>query len=106
MPLDPNAAGVQQPVIRALDLISCASHLANAAFVRYWLHWNYPCRDPWVMALEVRDWRERGCDSGMVLQPVQVAELERRGFEWDDVDQRYYANRDTVADGIDLCPPG
>lgn len=27
--------------------------LAIQAPVRYWTHWNYPVRDPWLMALKV-----------------------------------------------------
>lgn len=32
-----------------------ALHLANQAYVRYWMHWNYPVESPWLVAISVRD---------------------------------------------------
>jgi hypothetical protein len=86
----------------ASELQSIVLRLSNSAFVRHWLHWNYPCETPWVMAIEVRD-----LDGGQGFQPKRVPHLEDLGFEWDEVDRRHYIDRDVKADGVDpswRCP--
>ena len=84
-PVSPHAA-----VMRAEQLQQIATRLANQCFVRYWLHWNYPY-EPHYMAIECRDFR---------MQPMQVSDMGKYGFEWDEVDRRYYIERDLVADGL------
>lgn len=29
--------------------------LANKIWIRYWIHYNYPIQDPWIMAIQARD---------------------------------------------------
>lgn len=29
--------------------------LANQCPARYWMHWNYPNKNPWLMAIQVQD---------------------------------------------------
>lgn len=69
--------------------------LANAAFVRYHLHWNQPCRDPWVMAIQVRDHDD---------VPVHVLPLDARGFVWDEVNRIHFINRNNE-DGTPFRSP-
>lgn len=69
--------------------------LANASFVRYHLHWNYPCRDPWVMAVQVRDHDGKA---------VHVLPLDARGFEWDEVNRVHVIDR-TDEDGTPFRSP-
>lgn len=76
--------------ITATELMKIATRLANQAHVRYWLHWNYPVEDPWVMAIQAYKW-----NSHMEIESVQIQDLVRLGFEWDDVDEQYYIDRDT-----------
>jgi hypothetical protein len=58
--------------------------LANAAYVRYWIHWNRPRLDPWVMAIQARDREGR---------PVHILPLDAIGFEWDEDDRMHYIDR-------------
>jgi len=77
--------------ITATELMKIATRLANQAHVRYWLHWNYPREDPWVMAIQAY-----GCAGHWgEIEPIQIPDLVRLGFEWDDEDLRYYIDRDT-----------
>lgn len=85
-----SAARVEPVVMRADEMMRIATRLANSCFVRYWLHWNDPY-EPHYMAIECRDFR---------MQPMQVRDMEKYGFEWDEVDRRYYVERDLVADGL------
>ena len=55
----------------ASKLQSIVRNFARGAWVRYWLHWNYPEREPWMMAIQARD------DSGSVHE---IPDLERVGF--------------------------
>lgn len=71
--------------MKADELMQIATRLANQAFVRYWLHWNYPCEDKWLMAIEVR---------GRWGRAVEVPDLIKKGFEWDEFDGRHYIERD------------
>ena len=70
--------------MKADELQRIATRLSNQCFVRHWLHWNTPYH-PVVMAIECRDWR---------CKPMQIQDMEKHGFEWDELDQRYYAYRD------------
>lgn len=63
--------------------------LANASWVRYWLHWNYPSQAPWVMAVQARDYQG---------WPVRVLPLNTLGFEWDEEDRMHFIDR-TNEDG-------
>ncbi len=77
-------------LMRAEELQRIATRLANQCFVRYWLHWNHPY-EPHNMAIECRDrW----------MEPMQISDMEKYGFEWDEIDRRYYIERDLVADGL------
>jgi hypothetical protein len=53
------------------ELQRFALRLANAGWTRYWMHYNYPCRDPWLMAIEVID------HHGL---PAHIPDLEGLGF--------------------------
>lgn len=46
--------------------------LANQTYTRYWLHFNYPQKEPWLMAISVRD-------------PSRIldTEMQERGFSID-----------------------
>jgi hypothetical protein len=68
--------------------------LANVSFVRYHLHWNHPCRNPWVMAIQARDREGR---------PVHVLPLDAIGFEWDEDDRMHFIDR-TNDDGTPSRP--
>ncbi len=70
--------------ITASELQRIALRLSNQCFVRHWLHWNYPCVDPWVMAIECRDAKHN---------PIRVKDLDQAGFEWDEEDKRHYVDR-------------
>lgn len=37
-----------------------AGLLSNGCWCRYWLHWNHPQEDPWLMALSLIELREFG----------------------------------------------
>lgn len=76
--------------ITATELMKIATRLANQAHVRYWLHWNYPVEDPWVMAIQAYQWNCFG-----KIESKEIPDLVRLGFEWDDVDKQYYIDRDT-----------
>lgn len=53
-------------------LQSLALLLSRAGWVRHWLHWNYPTREPWFMAIDPRD------DKG---KPMDLkGEMEKSGF--------------------------
>src|SRR4051812_26651416 len=56
--------------ITADELKRIALRLANQAWVRYWLHWNYPVESPWLMAIQARDAHGMG---------VRIPDLEARG---------------------------
>ncbi len=84
--------------MKADDLKSLATRLANECHCRYWLHWNYPVEDPWVMRLEVRN--HVTTTEGTELKPVQVQGLAELGMEWDPIDGCYYIDRDIIADGL------
>ena len=56
--------------------------LANQTAVRYWIHWNYPCRDPWVMALKCGRTTEDEAD-----------DLVRHGLTWDEVNRVFFCYR-------------
>ena len=75
--------------------------LANGSHVRYWLHWNYPCEKPWVMAVEILRFN---CDAAEGptdrMVGVQAEGMERHGFTWDEHDKRYYVDRDCKADKV------
>jgi hypothetical protein len=47
-----------------------ATRLGNSFWCRHWLHWNYPEREPWLMAISCRD------GSGVPIR----AGLEAHGF--------------------------
>lgn len=47
-----------------------AMRLGNGCFCRHWLHWNYPSRDPWLMAVSCLD-----SEGGRMRAP-----LEKLGF--------------------------
>ena len=66
------------------ELQRIATRLSNQCFVRHWLHWNAP-HEPAIMAIECRDSWGR---------PQQVSDMRKYGFEWDEIDHRYYINRD------------
>jgi hypothetical protein len=66
--------------------------LAKFSFVKYHLHWNYPTRFPWVMAIQVRDVEGRS---------IHIRSLDTIGFEWDEDDQMHYIDR-TDEDGTTL----
>lgn len=73
----------------ATELQNIVLRLANSGYVRYWLHWNYPHREPWVMAVSTL---EMPADrSG--LRPVKCDDLIRKGFEWDAEDRMHYVYR-------------
>jgi hypothetical protein len=73
--------------------------LANAYPTRWWLHWNYPCRTPWVMAVQVYPTSGRTDVPKMLNVPKSlIGELAGLGFEWDECDRMFYANR-THEDG-------
>jgi len=69
--------------MKAFQLKELSKNLANKYFVRYWLHWNYPQKEPWIMAIEIRDHD--------LNQVTDIQEMERFGFEKDD--HRYYITR-------------
>lgn len=51
--------------------------LANQVPVRYWVHFNYPRQDPWLMALQVEFGKRRlGCEEEKRLRD----ELRSSGF--------------------------
>lgn len=54
----------------ATELFRRVRILSNSCYVRHWLHYNYPSKKPWLMAIAARD--EQG--------PVEVPDLERDGF--------------------------
>jgi hypothetical protein len=31
-------------------------NIANHSYCRYWAHYNYPCKKPWLMAINVSDY--------------------------------------------------
>ena len=62
------------------DVHALVVRLSVEYFVRYWPHWNHPY-EPEVRAIECRDVRN---------ESVRVKELEQVGFQWDEVDHRYY----------------
>jgi hypothetical protein len=76
----------------AKKLQDIAVRLSNAAWVRHWLHWNYPTRSPWVMAIQVRDVEGRS---------IHIRSLDTIGFEWDEDDQMHYIDR-TDEDGTPI----
>ena len=57
--------------------------LSNSSWTRYWLHWNYPLVDPWMMAIDVREYRfdDKGRQQ---LISVCVEDLVKRGFRYDE----------------------
>lgn len=72
---------------------------ANHTPTMYWMHWNYPCQEPWVMALKV--YRTTG------FNPPDEAladQLRQRGLEWDEVN-RVYVCRRTNEDGTGFTSP-
>jgi hypothetical protein len=56
------------------ELQRIATRLGNQAWTRHWLHYNRPCEDPWLMAIQVVGFTREG------LRPVRVLALERLGF--------------------------
>lgn len=74
-----------------------ALRLANAVPTRYWLHWNHPCRSPWVMAVRV-----------VPTEAVSAAlkgQMAAVGFGWDEDDRMFYADR-TNPDGSPFTGDG
>jgi hypothetical protein len=59
--------------VTASVLQGIALGLGNIGWCRYWLHWNYPQQQPWLMALDVRD---VGGEPAELYEP----DLRRRGF--------------------------
>lgn len=39
----------------ANELQNLVRSLSNSCWVRYWLHYSYPSRSPWLMAIECRN---------------------------------------------------
>jgi hypothetical protein len=51
--------------------------LANVVPVRYWMHFNYPCQEPWHMAVKIYP----------AIPPSQFRhEMKSLGGRWDDND--------------------
>lgn len=64
----------------APQLQTLAMLLSRSLWVRHWLHWNYPCRDPWLMAISVHD--ADGCHP---FERSGIAdELTKAGFVMED----------------------
>ena len=74
-------------VMHATELQNLARLLSNNSFVSHWLHWNYPQRKPWLMAIE--------CKDRSTLKSVEVRDLVDRGFYYNAEDGRHYIERDT-----------
>ena len=98
-PADVDGASVHRIVMRSSTLQDLVVKLSNGCWCRYWLHHNYPNRNPWVMAIECRQF---GYDeSGKFgLYPVKAGGMEELGFGWDEEDKRYYIDRDVIGDGL------
>jgi hypothetical protein len=77
------------------ELRDIATRLANGAYVRYYTHFNNPCRSPWVMALQARD------EDGRV---VRVLPLDAIGFRWDEAERLHLIDR-TNEDGTPYGSP-
>lgn len=54
--------------------------ISNQVHVRYWAHFNHPVESPWLMAIEIADFKE-------------FPGLEEKGFRWNPLDKRYYIER-------------
>jgi hypothetical protein len=52
--------------------------LANWGWCRYWLHWNYPRQEPWLMAVQVLELRPDR--NPPPYWPAPVPQLETMGF--------------------------
>ena len=69
--------------VKAEELQRIAVRLSNSSWVRYWLHWNYPLVDPWMMAIDVREYKfdDKGRQQ---LASVRVDDLIKLGFHYDE----------------------
>lgn len=77
--------------------------LANQAWVRYWLHWNYPGQEPWLMAVTI--WMPRDCDiRGDPTKKDLESELLELGFSYNQVSGLYLIER-TDDDGTPYTSP-
>lgn len=61
--------------------------LANVESTRYWLHWNYPARAPWLMAVAIRG--ERGKRPRECLRH----DMTSQGFAWDPTNEVWTIER-------------
>lgn len=57
--------------------------LANQTPTRYWKHWNHPCRDPWIMAVEFEV--NNPGDTNDPADARLTVELRQRGLRLSDI---------------------
>ena len=79
--------GEQRVVMPLSELQDICASLANSCHVRYWIHWNRPMTNPWLMAVE--------CICPPSIKGVKAQGMEERGFTWNEHDERFYIERDT-----------
>jgi hypothetical protein len=59
----------------AAELQRIASRLGNAMWCRYWLHWNYPVQEPWLMAISCK---------AVDGDPIDLEDMGPHGFARED----------------------
>lgn len=66
-------AGQERRIFMTADRLQLlVTLLSRGAWVRHWLHWNYPSESPWLMAIDIRDSGNRPIDMN--------GEMEKSGF--------------------------
>ena len=65
----------------ALQLVALS--LSNSTWCRHWLHWNYPQRSPWLMAVNCRE-------ADGTPARLYASDLERRGFRRENLEGADY----------------
>ena len=69
--------------LTADQLLSVALRLSNSNWCRHWMHWNYPQRSPWLMAVNCRE-------ADGTPASLYAGDLERRGFRLELLDGAEY----------------
>ncbi len=74
------------------QLRSYAESISNVHWTRYWLHWNYPQRTPWNMAISARTFSGGSA-------PIDVEMLEKGFVKVLEEDLVFWVIRRTNEDG-------
>lgn len=51
--------------------------IANHSHCRYWVHWNYPCENPWIMAINVDGYKPQSFFNEMRDKGFEVNHMKR-----------------------------